>query len=75
LDWSGETLPYAWLWHENGASREMPEQRPIRCLGLEPASVPTSEGLQRARSSGLAAVLAPGERWASQVTLTVTASR
>ena len=75
LDWSGETLPYAWLWHENGASREMPEQQVIRCLGLEPASVPTSEGLQRARSSGLAAVLAPGERWASQVALTVSASR
>lgn len=73
VSWTSDTLPHLWLWHEYLHSPDMPERRRVRCLGLEPASVPHSLGLQAAKESGDATVLAPGQRWCSEVRLTVPA--
>jgi galactose mutarotase-like enzyme len=74
VTWTADTLPHLWAWHEYQHSEEMPEGRRIRCLGLEPASVPHSLGLQAAKESGDMTVLAPGERWRSEVRLSVLAA-
>jgi hypothetical protein len=71
LDWSGNTLPHLWLWHENMASRDMPDGLAIRCLGLEPASVPHSLGLTAACESGHATTVPPGGSWHSKVRISV----
>jgi len=71
LDWSGDTLPHLWLWHENMASRDMPDGLAICCLGLEPASVPNSLGLKGACESGHATNLPPGGSWYSKVRILV----
>jgi Domain of unknown function (DUF4432) len=55
--WS-ESLPYLWFWEERGAAG--PPLAGVSCLGLEPASVSTSEGLAAARARGEATMLEPG---------------
>lgn len=71
IEWSGDVLPYLWLWHENMASRDMPDGMATRCLGLEPASVPDSLGLAAARDSGRATTLRPGGSWRSAVRISI----
>ena len=71
LDWSGNTLPHLWMWHENMESRGMPDGMAIRCLGLEPASVPNSLGLAAARESGQATTVPPDGSWQSEVRISV----
>jgi hypothetical protein len=71
LDWSGNTLPHLWIWHENMESRDMPDGMAIRCLGLEPASVPNSRGLAAARESGHATTVPPDGSWHSEVRMSV----
>jgi hypothetical protein len=71
LDWSGHALPHLWVWHENMASRDMPDGMAIRCLGLEPASVLNSLGLAAARESGHATTVPPDGSWHSEVRISV----
>jgi hypothetical protein len=56
--WTG--LPALWFWHEHQASDGFPDARPITCLGLEPASTITSQGLARALDRDEARILRPG---------------
>jgi galactose mutarotase-like enzyme len=56
VHWS-ETLPYLWFWEERGGAGAPLEQ--VSCLGLEPATVPTSQGLATGLERGEASLLAP----------------
>jgi hypothetical protein len=47
-----------WVWHENRATGG-PWRHSTELLGIEPAMVPHSIGLDAARESGHAAVVAP----------------
>ena len=58
LRWS-ESFPYLWFWEERGATP--PPLAGVSCLGLEPATVSTSEGLAAARARGEATTLEQGE--------------
>ena len=58
LRWS-ESFPYLWFWEERGAAP--PPLAGVSCLGLEPATVSTSEGLAAGRERGEATTLEPGE--------------
>jgi hypothetical protein len=58
LRWS-ETFPYLWFWEERGAAP--PPLAGVSCLGLEPATVSTSEGLAAGRARGEAITLEQGE--------------
>lgn len=68
VTWDVAALPHLWLWREvratGGHWRSQAE-----ILGLEPASVPHSLGLGRARAEGQAAVLRRSERHSSWVRL------
>jgi hypothetical protein len=58
LRWS-ESFPYLWFWEEQGAAP--PPLTGVSCLGLEPATVSTSEGLAAGRARGEATTLEQGE--------------
>lgn len=59
VEWNG--LSAVWFWHEHRASGGFPEELLVTCLGIEPASTITSQGLARAIERGEAHVLAPAE--------------
>jgi galactose mutarotase-like enzyme len=73
LSWS-EMLPHLWLWEERGSQGAPPWSGRTHCLGVEPASVPTGEGLAAALERGDAGALQPGERWTAAVELRVDAT-
>lgn len=58
LTWDVEVLPHMWVWHENRATGG-PWRNATELLGIEPAMVPHSIGLDGARESGHAAIVAP----------------
>ena len=66
--WDARWLPHLWVWHETrttgGPWRELTE-----LLVVEPASVPHTLGLGRAREHGQAHALAAGERVATEIAL------
>jgi hypothetical protein len=59
LEWDAQVLPHLWMWHEVRTSGGRWRQQ-AEMLGLEPASVPHSLGLQRALSEGQAHIVEPG---------------
>jgi len=60
LTWDVNALPHMWVWHENRATGG-PWRNATELLGIEPAMVPHSIGLDGARDSGHAATVLPGE--------------
>lgn len=70
LTWSS-TLPYLWVWEEAEAATVPPWNGRVRCLGLEPSTCETGEGLARAVERGDAVVLPPGARWDAEVRVAV----
>ena len=59
LTWDVTVLPHMWVWHENRANGG-PWRHATELLGIEPAMVPHSIGLDGARESGHAAIVVPG---------------
>ena len=66
VEWDVAALPHLWIWREVRASGGRWRGQ-AELLGLEPASVPHSLGLERALAERQAIVLAAGERFVSQV--------
>jgi hypothetical protein len=66
VEWDIASLPHLWLWLEVRASGGIWRGQ-AELLGLEPASVQHSLGLERALAEGQAVVLAAGERFASRL--------
>ncbi len=60
LRWS-KTLPFAWLWEEMRSLEEPPFHGAVACLGIEPASTPTADGLAANLHRNDATVLAPDD--------------
>ena len=60
LTWDVSVLPHMWVWHENRATGG-PWRHATELLGIEPAMVPHSIGLDGARESGHAITVIPGE--------------
>jgi hypothetical protein len=60
ISWS-RGLPFLWLWEERGGYADDPWAARVVCLGLEPATAPTSEGLRTARARGEAPTLEGGD--------------
>jgi galactose mutarotase-like enzyme len=54
--WS-ESFPHLWFWEERRRAGAPLED--VSCVGLEPATVPTSQGLARSLERGEASVLGP----------------
>ena len=70
VGWSAGALPYLWFWHEHERAG-WPGGSNATCLGIEPASVPTSEGLAHAVETGTAIELRPDGEVQWQVRLDV----
>jgi hypothetical protein len=66
VEWDVAALPHLWLWREVRASGGIWRGQ-TELLALEPASVPHSLGLERARDEGQATVLSKGERFTSRI--------
>ena len=60
LTWDASVLPHMWVWHENRATGG-PWRHATELLGIEPAMVPHSIGIDGARQSGHARMVVPGE--------------
>ena len=58
LEWDERTLPHMWVWHEVHASGGLWRGQ-AELLGIEPASVPHSLGLERAVAEGQAVWIEP----------------
>jgi hypothetical protein len=71
VGWSAGALPYLWFWHEHERAG-WPGDSQATCLGIEPASVPTGEGLAHAVETGTAVELRPDGEVQWQVRLDVT---
>jgi hypothetical protein len=71
LEWTADTLPYLWLWAEFEGSDGWPENERIRCLGLEPATAPTAEGVSQLAPRGVFPALEPGGRFRVAVSLSL----
>jgi len=71
VSWSGEHLKSLWYWLENGCNPEPPWDGRTRCLGLEPASSASGDGLSEASRNGMATAIAPGRAVTHSTTLTV----
>lgn len=69
IEWDVSVLPHLWIWRELNFSGGR-WRRHAELLGLEPASVPHSLGLARARAEGQAIELARDERFHSVVRAT-----
>lgn len=72
LAWS-ETFPFLWFWEERNGYRTEPWNGRTVCLGLEPASTSTGEGLAAAITRGEGPGLAPGAEAGYWVELALTA--
>jgi galactose mutarotase-like enzyme len=59
LTWS-ETFPFLWFWEERENEAAPPWNRRTTCLGLEPATASSGEGLAVATARGEAVTLDPG---------------
>lgn len=70
LEWDERTLPHVWVWHEMRASGGVWRGQ-AELLGIEPASVPHSLGLERAVDEGQAAWVEPGGGLRTWTRLTV----
>jgi hypothetical protein len=70
LEWS-DSLPYLWLWQEVRALEDAPFDGRTVCLGMEPASVPTAEGLAASLERNEATVLGPDEQFEAAVQLEI----
>jgi hypothetical protein len=62
VTWPISLLPFLWYWLESRATAEPPWSSQTVCLGLEPASVPTADGLGAALQRGHARTMKPGAR-------------
>lgn len=71
VSWSGEHLKSLWYWLENGWNPEPPWDGRTCCLGLEPASSASGDGLSVASRNGIATALAPGASVTHSTTLAV----
>ena len=71
VSWSGAHLDSLWYWLENGWNPEPPWDGRTRCLGLEPASSASGDGLAEASRNGMATALAPGASVTHSTTLIV----
>jgi hypothetical protein len=77
LTWDVSVLPHMWVWHENRSSGG-PWRHATELLGIEPAMVPHSIGLDGARESGHATIVVPGEPvswWIEAELIAATAAR
>lgn len=61
ITWSADTLPYAWIWQERGASPEPPWNGQVYALGIEPSTCPHGAGVDAAVVDGTAVMLSPGQ--------------
>jgi hypothetical protein len=71
LEWDERTLPHVWVWHEMRASAGLWRGQ-AELLGIEPASVPHSLGLERAVAERQAVWVEPGRELRTWTRLTVT---
>lgn len=70
LEWDERTLPHVWVWHEMRASGGRWRGQ-AELLGIEPASVPHSLGLERAVAERQAVWIEPGAGFRTWARLTV----
>ena len=70
LEWDERTLPHVWVWHEMRASGGLWRGQ-AELLGIEPASVPHSLGLERAVAEHQAVWIEPGAGFRTWTRLTV----
>jgi galactose mutarotase-like enzyme len=71
LSWS-EGFPHVWFWEERACEISPPWMQQAVCLGLEPSTSATGEGLAAALQRGDAAALEPGAEAHTSVELEVT---
>jgi hypothetical protein len=72
IEWDERTLPHVWVWHELRASGGIWRGQG-ELLGIEPATVPHSLGLECAIAEGQAVWVEPGETLRTSVRLSVHA--
>jgi hypothetical protein len=61
--------PHLWIWEERGGAVVPPWNGGGECLAVEPASVPSTDGLAGAIERGEATLLAPGDERSSWIEL------
>jgi hypothetical protein len=61
--------PHMWLWEERLGAAFPPWDGRAECLAIEPASVPSTDGLAAAIERGEATLLAPGDERSSWIEL------
>ena len=61
--------PHLWIWEERGGAVVPPWNGGGECLAVEPASVPSTDGLAGAIERGEASLLAPGDERSSWIEL------
>jgi hypothetical protein len=61
--------PHLWIWEERGGAVVPPWNGDGECLAVEPASVPSTDGLAGAIERGEATLLAPGDERSSWIEL------
>jgi hypothetical protein len=61
--------PHLWLWEERRGAVVAPWNGEGECLAVEPASVPSTDGLAGAIERGEATLLAPGDERSSWIEL------
>ncbi len=71
LTWTGDHLSSLWYWLENGRNPASPWDRRTQCLGLEPASSASSDGLAEASRRGMTTVVGPGRSVTHSTTLII----
>lgn len=71
VSWSGAHLRSLWYWLENCWNPDSPWGGRTCCLGLEPASSASGDGLSEASRNGMTTALAPGTAVTHSTTLTV----
>jgi galactose mutarotase-like enzyme len=69
LSFDRAAYPHLWLWEERFAAVVAPWDGRGECLAIEPASVPSTDGLAAAIERGEATVLAPGDEQSSWIEL------
>lgn len=69
LSFDRTAYPHLWLWEERFAAAVAPWDGRGECLAIEPASVPSTDGLAAAIARGEATVLAPGDERSSWIEL------
>lgn len=75
ITWSTGTLPYAWIWQEQGVSPEPPWNGQVHALGIEPSTCPHGAGVDSAMADGTAVLLSPGQSFTWWAALSVHRDR